>query len=452
MCSSKKNRRPLSYADRVAIETGLRRGDRISTIARTIGRTPSVVAKEIKRNWTDDPKGTLAVSTRNLCVHRAACEHVDLCGTGCLVRCCRCKKWICNDVCPDFEAEMCPRHQTAPYCCNGCPENIGMGCRYPYRFYEARFAEDLARFRRSDARRGIDCGQEEFEKAIDTIRAGLKKGQSPAHIIATSEEVPFSKSTFYRILADNKAGDLAKIDLPRAVRYKARKKKQEGSRDSTIPRELLAGRTYDDFRNLSEELKVQAVEMDTVIGRKGIDSQCVLTLYFRRFHFQLFVLLACRDSDEVVKALDMLDLISDGLFGKLFPVILADRGTEFSNVLRMENRANGTPRTRVFFCDPLQSQQKGGCEKNHVELRKILPKGKTNFDALTGRDMAACMSHVNSYCRDSLEWWCPIDMARIVLPLTFTEALGIEKIDPKEVNLTPYLVPHAILKDCKKRR
>lgn len=43
-------------------------------------------------------------------------------------------------------------------------------------------------------------------------------------------------------------------------------------------------------------------------------------------------------------------------------------------------------------------------------------------------------------------------MARIVLPLTFTEALGIEKIDPKEVNLTPYLVPHAILKDCKKRR
>ena len=58
MCPSKKGegagaRRQLTYQDRVDIEAGLNRGDRLSTIARTIGRAPKVVAAEVRRNWTD---------------------------------------------------------------------------------------------------------------------------------------------------------------------------------------------------------------------------------------------------------------------------------------------------------------------------------------------------------------------------------------------------------------
>ena len=60
--------------------------------------------------------------------------------------------------------------------------------------------------------------------------------------------------------------------------------------------------------------------------------------------------------------------------------------------------------------------------------------------------MAICMSHVNSYCRDSLDWWSPISLAMLVLPPSLTEGLGIERIEPTDVNLTPYLVPHAIIK------
>ena len=227
MCPSKKGegagaRRQLTYQDRVDIEAGLNRGDTLSTIARTIGRAPKVVAAEVRRNWTDEPKGRLAVTTRNLCVHRSACVHVDLCKKGCLVRCCRCKGWLCNSVCPDFAAETCPRHLKAPYCCNCCPERIGSGCRYPYRFYEARYAHDLAGHRRRESRAGIDCEPEAFEAAIDFIGAGLKNGQSPSHIIKTSDQVPFSVSTFYRLLGKGRARDLTKLDLPRAVRYKPR--------------------------------------------------------------------------------------------------------------------------------------------------------------------------------------------------------------------------------------
>ncbi|MBQ0032467.1 MAG: hypothetical protein KBT68_06670 [bacterium] len=46
------------------------------------------------------------------------------------------------------------------------------------------------------------------------------------------------------------------------------------------------------------------------------------------------------------------------LSAKLFPVILTDRGTEFSNPSRIEFDKDGKRRTRVFFCDPMNSNQK----------------------------------------------------------------------------------------------
>ena len=74
----------------------------------------------------------------------------------------------------------------------------------------------------------------------------------------------------------------------------------------------------------------------------------------------------------------------------------------------------------------------------------IHPKGKTNFDRLTGRDMAACMSHVNSYMRGSMGWASPMDLASALFPKGLLDAYGTESIEPGEVNLTPSLVPHAM--------
>ena len=91
MGDSKGGRRPLTYDDRLAIERGLNRGDRIAWIARTIGRAPKVVAEEVKRNWTDDPQGMLVVRTRNICSKAGLCEVRGLCKGMCRARCSRCK-------------------------------------------------------------------------------------------------------------------------------------------------------------------------------------------------------------------------------------------------------------------------------------------------------------------------------------------------------------------------
>ena len=43
-------------------------------------------------------------------------------------------------------------------------------------------------------------------------------------------------------------------------------------------------------------------------------------------------------------------------------MILTDRGTEFSYPSRIEECGDGTKRTRVFFCDPMNSNQKSQLE------------------------------------------------------------------------------------------
>lgn len=87
-----------------------------------------------------------------------------------------------------------------------------------------------------------------------------------------------------------------------------------------------------------------------------------------------------------------------------------------------------------------QSQQKGGCERNHVELRKLLPKGwGISFDRLTGRDCAVLMSQLNSEPRPSLGGMCAIDMPLAALGADGRElldALGVEKVPYGELDMT----------------
>lgn len=442
---SPKRRSQLTYDDRLLIERGLNRGDPIGTIARTIGRDASTVKREVERNWTESPRGMLAVETRNICSRRHDCRVHGLCRTLCARECRKCGDWKCNALCPDFEAVPCERLGRAPHCCNSCDRRLGRGCDHPYRFYEAKYADDLAKSRRREARRGLDITEEGLIRSLEAIREGLERGQSPAHIIRTDDRVQISKSTFYRLLDGAKAGDLCKMHLPKAVRYRPRSKASAPSAPS-IPRALLKGRAYQDFMNLPVNVRENAVEMDTVVGRLGRDRQCILTLYFRRLHYQIYMLLPSHDSECVVGALNDLESLCGKMYPRLFGTILTDRGTEFSDVIGIERDRHGRKRTDLYFCNPTQSQQKGACERNHVELRRILPKGKTDFDALTKSDMARIMSHINSYSRKSIDWFAPYDMARAVLPPGLLEGLGVERVEPRRINLTPQLVPHAIVK------
>ena len=91
--------------------------------------------------------------------------------------------------------------------------------------------------------------------------------------------------------------------------------------------------------------------MDTVVGRLGKDTQCVLTLFMRRIGFQFYILLPDKTASSVVEALDSLQDLCGPRFPKLFGVVLTDRGSEFADAERIEHGKDGRARLRLYYCD-----------------------------------------------------------------------------------------------------
>ena len=89
-------------------------------------------------------------------------------------------------------------------------------------------------------------------------------------------------------------------------------------------------------------------------------------------------------------------------FRRLFPALLKDNGTEFSNPLAIEiSPDDGKPRTKVFYARPYTATGKTFVERNHECIRSIVLKCES-FDNLTQEQVNLMMSHVNSHVRASL--------------------------------------------------
>ena len=98
--------------------------------------------------------------------------------------------------------------------------------------------------------------------------------------------------------------------------------------------------------------------------------------------------------------------------------------------------APGEKRCAAYFADPSRPDQKGACEKNHVELRKLLPKG-TSFDAMSAYELSEISSHVNSTIRKGCGNATPLALARLALPQGLLDNLGLRDIPAKEVIAIP---------------
>lgn len=423
----------LTYTDRCYIEDAIAVDRTIREIADHLHVAVSTVSKEIKRNSTPESTRYIYQRIKNICTKKRECQVRDICHKSCLQFCTKCKEGLCNQICPDFEAARCPKLNKPPYVCNGCPGRFGFGCDYGYRFYDAKLANDLAEERKSSSRRGIDCTKKELERAEMLVKPLLDKNQSLQHIWNThGDELPMSMRTFYRYINEGYV-NITNLDLNKKVKYKPRKHDEPKA-----PRKDMKGRNYEDFEKLPLELQFSAVEMDCVEGRKR-EKPAILTLLFRRYSFQLMILLPEKTQKEVEKALNLIEELCDGEFSKHFGIILTDRGSEFLDFDLIEKGADGKQRCKVYYCDPMKSGEKGRCEKNHVELRKIFPKGSSIL-GITEAHVALMCSHVNSYTRLSLGGKAPYTLASQVLPMSLIEALGIEFIPPDDVVLKPSLI------------
>ena len=127
---------------------------------------------------------------------------------------------------------------------------------------------------------------------------------------------------------------------------------------------------------------------------------------------------------------------------RVFRAVLTDNGAEFSDEGAIAALlGEGPGETRLFYCDPRRSDQKGACERNHVEIRKLLPKGAgLRFDRLAPADLALAMSHVNSEPRGALGFSTPARAFRAMLgddAAALLDAYGVEGVALADLDLTP---------------
>jgi len=126
-------------------------------------------------------------------------------------------------------------------------------------------------------------------------------------------------------------------------------------------------------------------------------------------------------------------------FCKLFQVLLADNGSEFSNPSAIELNPQGGLKTRVFYCDPQAPYQRAAAENNHSLIRRIIPKG-TSLDYFTQEDITLMMNHINSYRRPNLGDKTPYEVFASLYGEDVLKKMGAELIPADKVTLRPSLL------------
>lgn len=397
-------------------------------IAKYLGKDPSTISKEVKKHRIKKEGQSIHVGF-NHCARRYNCHKKNICSTRCKKECKQCKD--CNSVCPDFEDGICLKLKRAPFVCNGCSNRFN--CRSTKYYYRALPSFNNYKNILSESRQGINMTELELSNLDKLISPLVKQGQSLSHIYQT-HDIPCSRSTLYRYLAQN-CFSVGPIDLPRKVRMKKRKERRTESKDT----KARTNRTYEDFQKYIESHpELPIVEMDTVEGIKG--GRVLLTFLFRSSRLMLAFLLYEKTQKEVLRIFNMLEYeLGVELFEKTFPIILTDNGTEFGNPLSLEFNPEGIRRTRLFYCNPRASYQKGMIERNHEFIRYVLPKG-SSFDKLFQTDVNLMINHINSLGRASLNWFAPIDVAKFTLDKEVLKKLNLKKIPTNEIQLNTKLL------------
>ena len=251
----------LNLDDRCKIQLMLDNKESFSSIAAALGKDPTTISKEVRNHLQYRKVGAYHL-TYNACAKRVSCPKSHIC-TEChasrkYTLCGRC--YLCNAFCKDFEKETCRHLLKPPYVCNGCGKRSV--CSLEKRVYNADFAHREYRDVLSESRTGLSYSEDEIRCLDEFISPLIRQKQSPHHICATNaDSLTVSERTIYRLI-DARIISAMNIDLPRKVRYNARRVERHLKVDKTC----RIGRTYEDFKGyLLEYPDLTITQLDSVV-------------------------------------------------------------------------------------------------------------------------------------------------------------------------------------------
>ncbi len=422
MSSNNKNLH-LTAQERLIIEKGIENGSTKAAIALTIGKDKSTVGKEIKKHRELVHKSSYKIN----CANMKNCSHNHVC-----------------DNCADFKPFTCNRRDRSPGACNGCSKYTH--CRYDKYRYKADFSHKKYREDLVDSRTGINMSYEECKAMADIIVPLIKAGHSPYHIVTNHPELNISEKTLYNYIENGIFREFGLLDIDLRIKTKRKiTKKASNKYKKREDKKYLNGRTYDDFINYTAENKnLSVVEMDTVYNN-GSTGPFMQTFKFLDYSFMFIVYQEEKTAKSMVEGVDLLEkILGEDLFSEEVAIIKTDRGSEFCDAEGFEKEENESRRTRIFYCDPMASGQKGSLENNHKEIRYICPKENDLKDlGLNSQEKAnLIVSHINSQSKEHLKGKSPLEVMEFMNPALYQKFkdFRIERINKDNIVLKPYLL------------
>ena len=422
MSSNNKNLH-LTVQERIIIEKGIENGSTKAAIALTIGKDKSTVGKEIKKHRELVHKSSYKIN----CANMKNCSHNHVC-----------------DNCADFKPFTCNRRDRSPGACNGCSKYTH--CRYDKYRYKADFSHKKYREDLVDSRTGINMSYEECKAMADIIVPLIKAGHSPYQIVTNHPELNISEKTLYNYIENGIFREFGLLDIDLRIKTKRKiTKKASNKYKKREDKKYLNGRTYDDFINYTAENKnLSVVEMDTVYNN-GSTGPFMQTFKFLDYSFMFIVYQEEKTAKSMVEGVDLSEkILGEDLFSEEVAIIKTDRGSEFCDAEGFEKEENESRRTRIFYCDPMASGQKGSLENNHKEIRYICPKENDLKDlGLNSQEKAnLIVSHINSQSKEHLKGKSPLEVMEFMNPALYQKFkdFGIERINKDNIVLKPYLL------------
>ena len=199
-----------------------------------------------------------------------------------------------------------------------------------------------------------------------------------------------SKTTLYRYI---RSGYIFERITMRDVRTKIRhyqkatvKRPPKGTSIEKRPAEIAARDTFGHW------------EMDCIIGKKRTKAT-ILAFTERLTRFEIVYKMPDHKAATVVRFVNKLERRFGKNFRKIFKSITVDNGVEFSDFAGLEHSIYGGRRTRVYYCHPYTSCERGSNERMNREIRRLIPKG-TDLCGISDERVRAVESWVNNYPRE----------------------------------------------------
>lgn len=247
-----------------------------------------------------------------------------------------------------------------------------------------------------------DSSSESYNSAYETTSPAAVLGF--AMIEGKKFKTSLSVPTIYKYIAKGLFLNLTQEELPRHGKKKHKYKKVKKNKSAS---RAPAGESIEQRpEEIDEREEFGHWEGDTVYSGKGKrkTTRALLTMTERKTRKEIIIAIPNRKAETVVKALDALERkLGARRFRAIFKSITFDNGTEFAAAEELERSCvnKRLPRTKVYFCHPYSSWERGTNENTNGMIRRRFPKG-TNFAAVTNAQIAQAENWINNYPRKIL--------------------------------------------------